>query len=75
MVALVCDDHLFVKKINTGQEFAGTLPEASPYPGAKPCFRTQEEKWEDGEWLLKLVKISAAALPLPKIKSTAKPKR
>ncbi len=38
MVALVCDDQLFVKQTPAGKAFLGDCPEKPPYPGAKPCF-------------------------------------
>ena len=35
MVALFCDDQLYVKPTDQGKAFAGKLTEAAPYPGAK----------------------------------------
>jgi len=75
MVALVCDDQLFVKKTIAGLAFIGPFSEASPYPGAKPCFLIPGEKCEDQQWLSKLVKISAAELPPPKVTRTKKAER
>lgn len=66
MVALVCDDRLFVKPTDTGRAFAGAVEEASPYPGAKPCLVVDPDRWDDADWLTDLVRITAAALPLPK---------
>ena len=37
MVAMVCDDQLFVKPTAGGRAFAGLVDERPPYPGAKPC--------------------------------------
>ena len=70
MVALVCDDQLFVKPTNGGRAFAGHVDEASPYPGAKPCLLIPEDRWEDQQWLAQLILLSAAELPLPKAKKT-----
>jgi len=67
VVAMVCDNQLFVKKTNEGAEFAGETSEGAPYPGAKPAFLI-EDRLEDREWLTELVRITAAALPLPKTK-------
>jgi DNA transformation protein and related proteins len=67
-VALVCDDQLFVKPTAVGKAFIGTCAEGIPYPGAKPYFFISGEKWDDNEWLATLIKISAAALTLPKKK-------
>jgi TfoX/Sxy family transcriptional regulator of competence genes len=66
MVALVCDDQLFVKPSDAGREFVGACEEGSPYPGAKPCLLISGDRWDDAEWLTRLIAISAAALPAPK---------
>jgi DNA transformation protein and related proteins len=68
VVALVCDDQLFVKPTEVGRDFIQNPEEAPPYPGAKLYFRVSEEKWDDDEWLTKLVKMTAKQLPLPKKK-------
>jgi TfoX/Sxy family transcriptional regulator of competence genes len=72
VVALVCDDQLFVKPTNNGKKFIGSVSEASPYKGAKPCYLISGDLWEDADWLAELIKISAAELPLtkPKKKNT-----
>ncbi len=69
MVALVCDDQLFVKPTPGGRAYLGEIEEAPPYPGAKPCFLISGDRWDDGEWLGELVRITAMELPLPKKKS------
>jgi TfoX/Sxy family transcriptional regulator of competence genes len=69
MVALICDDQLFVKTTEGGRAYIGDVTEVSPYAGAKPCFLISGEQWEDSDWLAKLIKISTAELPLPKKKS------
>jgi TfoX/Sxy family transcriptional regulator of competence genes len=66
MVALVCDDQLYVKPSAPGRAFAGECAEGSPYPGAKPCLVISGDQWDDAEWLTHLIAISAAALPAPK---------
>lgn len=68
MVALVCDDQLFVKPTSGGKDFLGACPEGPPYPGAKPCFLISGERWDDREWLSQLIAITSAELPLPKKK-------
>lgn len=68
MVALVCDDQLFVKPSAGGRAYLGTVQEASPYPGAKPCFLIGGERWEDAAWLAELLRITTRELPLPKKK-------
>lgn len=73
MVALVCDDQLFVKPTVGGRAFAGEVDEAPPYPGAKPCLLIDADRWEDAEWLTELIGISAAELPSPKPKTKRSP--
>lgn len=65
MVALVCDDQLFIKPTAAGRALIADLREAPPYPGAKPCFLIEGDLWEDRAWLSELVKVSARELPLP----------
>jgi TfoX/Sxy family transcriptional regulator of competence genes len=72
MVALVCDDQLFVKQTPSGKMFVGDCPEQPPYKGAKPCFLIAGEKWDDRAWLSGLIKLSAAELETPKKKRTKK---
>ncbi len=66
VVALVCDEELFVKMTLAGKEFLGKYEEKPPYPGAKPYFFISGDIWDDSEWLTKLIKISASKLPIPK---------
>ncbi|MBY0402633.1 MAG: TfoX/Sxy family protein [Cyanobacteria bacterium] len=68
MVALVCDDQLFIKPTAVGRTLLGKVQEAPPYPGAKPCFLIPRERWEDFDWLLEVFKRSADELPFPKVK-------
>ena len=68
VVALVCDDELFVKPTEKGREFIGKVTEAPAYKGAKPSFLISGDQWEDADWLRELIKITAAALPMPKPK-------
>jgi TfoX/Sxy family transcriptional regulator of competence genes len=68
IVALVCDDQLFVKPTKAGRGFIGECHEQPPYKGAKPYFYISGDLWEDNEWLSNLIRISALELPLPKKK-------
>ncbi|MBC3941684.1 TfoX/Sxy family protein [Sphingomonas albertensis] len=68
MVAMICDDQLFVKPTAGGRAFAGVIDEAPPYPGAKPCLLVNADRWDDAEWLAQLVRISTAELQMPKPK-------
>jgi hypothetical protein len=85
VVALFCDDQLFVKPTRAGRAFLGDVHEAQPYPGAKPWFLISGDRCEDADFLCDLVRRSAAELPPPKpkpkpksappkIKVTTKPK-
>ncbi len=65
LVALVCDDQLFVKPTEAGRAYLGSVTEAPPYPSAKPCFLVSGEAWEDRDWLSGLIEVTAAASPAP----------
>jgi DNA transformation protein and related proteins len=76
VVALVCDDQLFVKPTAAGKAFIGKVTEGLPYPGAKPWFLVAGNRWENGDWLAELIRVTARELPMPvrKVKKKAKPK-
>ncbi len=67
VVALVCDNQLFVKPTEAGRSFIGDAVEAPPYPGAKMYFLI-EDKIENREWLGELIRVTADELPEPKRK-------
>ena len=67
VVALICDNQLFVKPTEAGRAYIGNVVEAPPYPGAKPSFLI-EEQVEDPEWLSQLVRLTEKELPNPKPK-------
>ncbi|MBI2465167.1 TfoX/Sxy family protein [Candidatus Shapirobacteria bacterium] len=72
VIALICDDNLYVKITEPGKKYVGKYyKEGVAYPGAKPSMLI-EEKIEDGEWLDKLMRITAENLPEPTPK---KPKK
>ncbi|HEU4670054.1 MAG TPA: TfoX/Sxy family protein [Dyella sp.] len=71
VVALVCDNMLFVKPTDAGRAMLDTVEEAPPYPGAKPHWR-MDEVLDDGETLGRLLRATAAALPLPRPKARPK---
>lgn len=74
MVAMVCDDQLFVKPTAAGRAHAAGSEEGAPYPGAKPCLLIDPDRWDDAEWLAELIRVSAAELPLPKPKKARAPR-
>ncbi|MBU1108502.1 MAG: TfoX/Sxy family protein [Candidatus Riflebacteria bacterium] len=71
VVALICDNQLFVKPTKAGRSFIGEVVEAAPYPGAKPSFLI-EGQFEDREWISQLVCLTEKELPLPKPKAKKK---
>jgi len=73
VVALVCDNQLFVKPTARGRAFMGEIVEAPPYPGAKMHFLI-EDKFEDREWISELIRITAQEIADAKPK-TSKPKQ
>jgi TfoX/Sxy family transcriptional regulator of competence genes len=68
VVALVCDDQLFLKPTQAGKELIEDLEEAPPYPGAKMYYLISPDLWEDRDYLSKLISTTASELPLPKAK-------
>ncbi len=67
IMALVCDDQLFVKPTEAGRAFIKDVVESPPYPGAKQYFLI-EDQVEDREWLSELIRLTVAELPEPKQK-------
>ena len=67
VVALVCDDRLYVKPTAGGRELIGEPAEAPPYPGAKPSFLI-EDRLDDRAWMTELIRVTAGELPAPKPK-------
>lgn len=70
IIAVICDDQLFVKPTEAGRAFIGEPEMASPYPGAAPRFLITD-KLEDGPWLSELLRVTYAELPKPKPKKKA----
>ena len=67
VVALACDNRLFVKPAGGGRSFIGDVIEAPAYPGAKPSFLI-EDQFEDREWISEPIRITARELPSPRPK-------
>ena len=65
VVALVCDNQLFVKPTAGGKALLSRPREAPPYPGAKPCYLIADGL-DDSEFLSKLIATTARELPPPK---------
>lgn len=69
MVALVCDDRLFVKATPGGRALLGEVEEAPPYPGAKPLPVIEGDRWDDADWLAEVFRVTAVETPMPKPKN------
>lgn len=68
VVALICDDQLFVKPTTAGEKYLKQPELAPPYPGAKSYFLISGDWCEDRDWLTELISLTAAELPVPKPK-------
>ncbi len=67
VIALVCDNQLFLKPTGAGKTLLGdSITYAPPYPGAKPYFLL--EFLEDGDFLAEVAQATARELPPPKPK-------
>ena len=71
IMALICDNQLFIKPTIAGKAYIPNVVEAPPYPGAKPYFLI-EDQLDDREWMGHLVRITAEELPAPKPKTKKK---
>ena len=71
VVALICDEQLFIKPTQSGREYIGEPVEAPPYPGARDFFLI-EEQVEDADWLSELVRRTERELPAPRPKKKRK---
>jgi TfoX/Sxy family transcriptional regulator of competence genes len=65
VVALICDNQLFLKATDAGRALLQQPTEAPPYPGAKP-YLLLDEHLDDSELLCALFRATEAALPVPK---------
>lgn len=65
MVALVCDEQLFLKPTAATASELGGLPTATPYPNAKP-HPLADALLDDPSRLRALLMATARALPAPK---------
>ncbi|GAA3864945.1 TfoX/Sxy family protein [Leifsonia kafniensis] len=66
IVALICDDDLFLKPSSIDPVLLERTELAPPYPGAKNYYRVPGDALEDRDWLRAVVQATADALPLPK---------
>ncbi len=61
IIALICNDQLFIKPTEAGRSFINHAVEAPPYPGAKPYFLI-EDQLDDREWIGNLVSATVSEL-------------
>ena len=72
VVALVCDNRLFIKPTSEGRAILESPEENPPYPGAKPHFEVGPQI-DDRKLMVRLFEATERGLPTPKVK-TAKRK-
>jgi TfoX/Sxy family transcriptional regulator of competence genes len=75
MVALVCDDILYLKPTTSGLAYLGDHEDAPPYPGAKPCAIVPERFLRRSGALEELLRRTWKELPVPRPKPASKPKK
>jgi hypothetical protein len=76
VVALVCDNQLFVKITPPGKALLGPgYQEGEAYPGAKPSMMIGAELIENGDRLCELIRTTASALPPPKPRKMGRRRR
>lgn len=68
VIALVCDNQLFLKITEPGRVIIRSQTLAPPYPGAKDSFLISEEDWGDTDYLARLAHVTANTLPMSKKK-------
>jgi TfoX/Sxy family transcriptional regulator of competence genes len=73
VVAFACDDSLFVKATAAVAQLQLELPQAPPYPGAKP-YPVADELLDEPDILRRLLLATAALVPEPKPKAPRKKK-
>jgi TfoX/Sxy family transcriptional regulator of competence genes len=74
VVALVCDDQLFLKPTPEGKTYLGEVQEAAPFPGAKNYYLLTGDL-DDPERLARAFQLTARSLPEPRPKTPASKKK
>ncbi len=69
VVALVCDDQLYVKILPASQELEAVCEKDEPYPGAKPHYFVEEHQLSKLESLPRILLDIAKSLPAKKKKA------
>lgn len=69
VVALICDDELFVKITDPGKKLlAENYEEGFPFPGAKAYIHVSADLLEDRKFFCELISQTETVLPRPKPK-------
>lgn len=68
VVALICDNQLYVKVLPASAELENICEQDSPYPGAKLHYLVEEDQLTKITNLPELLLAVAEAVPLPKKK-------
>ena len=74
VVALICDNQFFLKPTVAGRALLERVKEAPPYPGAKMYYLLDADL-EDAEHMARVVRATAAELPMPKVPGANKKAR
>lgn len=72
IVALICDDCLYVKPTEAGRALLHEVVMCPPYEGAKDYFWVEDV--DDRAYLSHLIKVTCEALPIPKPKQKKCPR-
>jgi TfoX/Sxy family transcriptional regulator of competence genes len=76
LIALFCDDRLYLKRSEAGRALLGDdVEEAPPYPGAKPLYVVQEERWDDADFMRSIADATARELMKAPAKKKASAKK
>ena len=67
VVALICDNQLFVKPTDAGRDYIGGVTKAPAYEGSKDFFLISDEI-DDADWLTELIRRTEEVLPAPRTK-------
>lgn len=71
VIALICDNQVFIRPTEGGRAVLGSPRLGPPYPGAKPHFLIEGEL-EDAELMARLIAVTAAEVKPAKSKTKAK---
>jgi len=75
-VAMICNDHLFIKASPIANDFLSDDHLHPPYPGAKDAYRVPADHLDDRIWLSDFVRATTAELaktPAKKRSQSPKP--